>query len=92
MTNDIKYTPEQLNEIFKTYENRDANMMEDTDELVNLYESISKLSPPDKIILYLYAELGSLRAVGRTLGVSYTTARKCVLGIRDEILKDLNGK
>lgn len=82
--------PQEIRNIYKEYEEREIDMMEDTDELVNLYESISKLSPPDKIILYLYAELGSLRAVGRTLGVSYTTARKAVLEVKEKILNNLD--
>lgn len=63
--------------------------MEDTDELLDLYEAINTLNEADKIILYLYAELGSLRAVGRTLGVSYTTARKAVMEIKEKIFDAL---
>ena len=79
------YTPEELRQLLREYEDRDMDMMEDTDELLGLYEAIAKLNEADKIILYLYAELGSLRSVGRTLGVSYTTARKAVIEIKNKI-------
>ena len=85
------YTPEELRQLLREYEDRDMDMMEDTDELLDLYEAIAKLNEADKIILYLYAELGSLRAVGRTLGVSYTTARKAVIEIKQKLFNILYG-
>ncbi len=79
------YSPEELRKLLREYEDKEIDMMEDTDELIALYDAIAKLNEADKIILFLYAELGSLRAVGRTLGVSYTTARKAVIEIKQKL-------
>lgn len=83
------YTHNELRDLLKEYTRGDYDMFEDTDELIQLYEAINQLNDADKIILYLYAELGSLRAVGRTLGVSYTTARKAVIEIKNKIFEIL---
>lgn len=83
------YTPEELRKLLREYEDKEIDMMQDSDETIALYKSINKLNEADKIILYLYAELGSLRAVGRTLGVSYTTARKAVMQIKEKIFEAL---
>ena len=88
-----KYTPEELRTLFGTYTNKEADIMEDTDEILEVYAAVNTLNEADKIILYLYAELGSLRAVGRTLGVSYSTARKAVQEIKNKIYEILeNGQ
>ena len=85
MKNSEEYTPEQLRKLLSVYETREVDVMEDTDELLEVYDAIRALNDADRIILYLYAELGSLRAVGRTLGVSYSTARKAVIEIKQKI-------
>lgn len=90
MKNKEEYSPEELRKLLREYEDKQMDMMEDTDELIALYDAIAQLNEADKIILYLYAELGSLRAVGRTLGVSYTTARKAVIEIKEKIFEILN--
>lgn len=87
--NKEQYSPEELRKLLREYEDKEIDMMEDTDELIALYAAINQLNEADRIILYLYAELGSLRAVGRTLGVSYTTARKAVIEIKDKLFKTL---
>lgn len=89
MKSNENYSPEELRTLLKEYTSKQYDMMEDTDELIELYEVIKALNDADKIILFLYAELGSLRAVGRTLGVSYTTARKAVLEIKQKIFEKL---
>jgi DNA-directed RNA polymerase specialized sigma subunit len=87
------YTPEELRKLLREYEDKEENIMEDTDELLEVYDAVNALNEADRIILYLYAELGSLRAVGRTLGVSYSTARKAVQEIKNKIYEMLeNGK
>lgn len=86
-----EYTPEELRKLLREYEDKEEDMMEDTDELIALYGAINQLNEADRIILYLYAELGSLRAVGRTLGVSYSTARKAVQEIKGKIFENLYG-
>lgn len=86
-----EYSPEELRKLLREYEDKEEDMMEDTDELIALYGAINQLNEADRIILYLYAELGSLRAVGRTLGVSYSTARKAVQEIKGKIFENLYG-
>lgn len=87
------YSPEELRKLLREYEDKEENIMEDTDELLEVYGAVNGLNEADRIILYLYAELGSLRAVGRTLGVSYSTARKAVQEIKNKIYEILeNGK
>lgn len=85
------YTPEELRKLLREYEDKEENIMEDTDELLGVYDAVNQLNEADRIILYLYAELGSLRAVGRTLGVSYSTARKAVQEIKGKIFDNLYG-
>lgn len=85
------YTPEELRKLLREYEDKEENIMEDTDELLEIYDAVNALNEADRIILYLYAELGSLRAVGRTLGVSYSTARKAVQEIKGKIYDNLYG-
>ena len=85
-----EYSPEDLRKLLREYENKEEDIMNDTDELLEVYDAINTLNDADKIILFLYAELGSLRAVGRTLGVSYSTARKAVIEIKNKIFEELN--
>ena len=85
------YTPQELRKLLREYEDKEENIMEDTDELLEVYDAVNQLNEADRIILYLYAELGSLRAVGRTLGVSYSTARKAVQEIKGKIYDNLYG-
>ena len=85
------YSPEELRKLLREYEDKEEDIMEDTDELLEVYDAVNALNEADRIILYLYAELGSLRAVGRTLGVSYSTARKAVQEIKGKIFDNLYG-
>lgn len=84
------YSPEELRKLLREYEDKEEDIMEDTDELLGVYGAVNQLNEADRIILYLYAELGSLRAVGRTLGVSYSTARKAVQEIKGKIFEKLD--
>lgn len=85
------YSPEELRKLLREYEDKEEDIMQDTDELLGVYDAVNALNEADRIILYLYAELGSLRAVGRTLGVSYSTARKAVQEIKGKIFDNLYG-
>ena len=49
----------------------------------------NELAPADRVIITLYAELGSLRKLGRLLGVSHTTAAGEVRRIRNIIFEKL---
>lgn len=57
------------------------------DELVDsLKIEIEKLDDADKIIFVLYCETGSLREVGKMLGVSHTTVYKEIKRIKKQLL------
>lgn len=64
--------------------NPDTNQC--SDEELQLYNKINKLSDPEKIILFLYAELQSYRKLANELNVSFTTAYKEMNRIRNKIL------
>lgn len=84
-----EYSPEELRRLLREYSDKEEDIMEDDDETLQVFDAVNKIPESDRIILYLYAELGSLRAVGRTLGVSYSTARKAVQEIKGKIYDNL---
>lgn len=86
-----EYSPEELRRLLREYSDKEEDIMEDDDETLQVFDAVNKIPESDRIILYLYAELGSLRAVGRTLGVSYSTARKAVQEIKGKIFDNLYG-
>lgn len=61
---------------------------DDDDEMVYLKERIMKLDAADRLILLLYAEEQSQRAVGEMFNVSHSTILKELRRIRKEILED----
>ena len=85
-----EYSPEELRKLLREYSDKEEDIMEDDDETLQVFDAVNKIPESDRIILYLYAELGSLRAVGRTLGVSYSTARKAVQEIKNKIYEMLD--
>lgn len=58
---------------------------EEEDEMIMLKKAVQSLSPADRIIFLLYAEYGSLRQVGKELGVSHTTIYKQINLIKAQI-------
>jgi DNA-binding CsgD family transcriptional regulator len=52
------------------------------DRLLEIEDKYKMLTKPDKIILILYAELGSFRKVGDFLGFSHSTIRNKINEIR----------
>lgn len=58
---------------------------EDDNRLIYTKQAIKQLSQSDYIIILLYAELGSLRKVGKELGISHTIIYKEIKRIREEI-------
>ena len=57
-----------------------------------LKEAIERLPDADKVIIRLYAELGSVRKLGALLGVGRDAAWREVGRIRAALMKDINGK
>jgi len=67
------------------------DIMCDEDERVRRVKEImdTRLSPADRIIITLYAELQSYRKLGKRMGLSHMTARSQVMRIREYILSEL---
>lgn len=90
-TNDITNTLNQsqkinLDEILNDY-NLDLSLFTDIDDrLLDIADNWNGLKMPDKIIMILYAEFGSLRKVADILGFSHTTVNKYIKEIRERLL------
>lgn len=71
-----------LNNLLRDYE-LDFGLFTDlNDRLLDIGDKYLNLSTPDKIILILYAELGSFRKVASVLGFSHSTIRNKITEIR----------
>lgn len=57
------------------------------DQRQTILNAVRSLPDPDRIILFLYAELQSYRKLANLLNVSFTTAYKSVKEIRKKILE-----
>lgn len=60
-------------------------MREYDDTMLYLKKALSNLDDADRIIFILYAEYGSLRKVGKQLGVSHSIIYKNISRIKKEI-------
>jgi transposase-like protein len=58
---------------------------EDDDTVYWLKKAMQNLEPADRVIFLLYCELGSLRLVGKVLGVSHSIIYKNIKRIRQEM-------
>ena len=58
---------------------------EDDDTVYWLKKAMQALEPADKVIFLLYCEFGSLRLVGKTLGVSHSIIYKNIKRIKNEM-------
>lgn len=67
----------------------DNGLFSEEDEKINLLKNIiyKKLDEVDRRIILMYAELGSLRKLGRELGVSSSTALSRIREIREKIME-----
>ena len=68
------------------YEPDDSIWREYDDDILNLKQAMDSLSDADRIIFVLYAEYGSLRKVGKQLGVSHSIVYKNIRRIKTEML------
>ena len=64
----------------------------DSPRVRRVKEAVERLAEADKVIIRLYAELGSLSKLGEMLGVSKDTAWKEVRRIRAEIMRLMERK
>lgn len=76
-----------LNRVLEDYKADYSIWREDDDDMMNLKQAIDSLSESDRIIFVLYAEYGSLRKVGKQLGVSHSIIYKNVRRIKLQMLE-----
>lgn len=82
MNNNSELYKKLLNE----YNFKELDIFDDDDNrLIYAKQAIKQLSKSDYIIILLYAELGSLRKVGKELGISHTIIYKEIKRIRQEL-------
>lgn len=62
---------------------------EDDELITDIKKAVQNLPDADRIIFIIYAETGSLREVGKKLGVSHTTIYKEIKRIKKQILDDI---
>lgn len=74
-----------IDELLKDYE-LDVSLFTDLDErLLEIADKWERLSLPEKIVMVLYAEYGSLRKVGALLNVSHSTINNYINEIREKL-------
>lgn len=78
-----------IKELIDEYKPDHSIFTDDDDMMINIKEAVQRLSDADRIIFILYCETGSLREVGKVLGVSHTTVFKVIKDIKQRILDDI---
>ena len=68
----------------------DGSIFNDEPDKVRRVKEIvlNRLDPVDRAIILLYADCGSLRDLGRRLGVSHSSVRTIVDGIKEKIMRE----
>ena len=74
-----------ITEIMNEYKPNLDICSENDDEMLLIKNAIDNLTNSDKIIFIMYCELGSLRKVGKELGVSHTIIYKEITKIKNKI-------
>ena len=75
----------------KIYEDYEPDALSDTEEMYALKEAIKSLPVGDRVMMLLYADLGSIYKVGELLHVHPTTVYSNLKRIK-ETLKEQNRK
>lgn len=74
-----------LNKVMDGYKPDESIWRDYDDDMLLLKRALDNLSDADRIIFVLYAEYGSLRKVGKQLGVSHSIIYKNISRIKKEI-------
>ena len=74
----------KLKDIYAEY---DSDSMKDTEEMYSLKEAIKSLPVGDRIMMLLYADLGSIYKVGELLHVHPTTVYSNLRRIKETLKK-----
>ena len=82
----MEIKPEDLKNIMEDFK-FDTGCTDYDDEFVSVINTVNGLQQGDKIILYLYSELQSLRKTASALGVSYTAMRKHINKIKQNFIR-----
>lgn len=77
----------ELEMIMEDYKPDNSIWTDDDDMMIRIKEAVQSLSDADRIIFILYCETGSLREVGKILGVSHTTCFKAIKEIKKQIFE-----
>lgn len=78
---------ENLQRVMEDYEPDETIWREYSDDILNIKQAMDSLSDADRIIFALYCEYGSLRKVGKKLGVSHSIIYKNVRRIKLQMLE-----
>lgn len=78
-----------IRELINEYKPNYDIFSEDDEMMTAIKQAVQNLSDADRIIFILYCESGSLREVGKMLGVSHTTVYKTIKQIKKQILDDI---
>ena len=74
-----------LNAVMDEYKPDESIWREYNDDMLLLKKAIENLSDADRIIFVMYSEYGSLRKVGKQLGISHSIIYKNISRIKKEI-------
>lgn len=74
-----------LNKVMDSYKPDESIWRDYDDDILLLKRALDNLNDADRIIFVLYAEYGSLRKVGKKLGVSHSIVYKNISRIKKEI-------
>lgn len=77
---------QNLNRVMEDYEPDETIWREYDDNILNIKQAMDSLSDADRIIFALYCEYGSLRKVGKQLGVSHSIIYKNIRRIKLQML------
>ena len=86
MKTSVSITPKKLKDIMSDYDFDIEDNINYTDEQLIIFTKLKNLDQGDKIIFVLYAHTQSLRKTAKILGVSYSTIRKTINGIKAKLL------
>ena len=78
-----------IKKVMEDYKPNKGIWNEDDELIDGIKNAVDNLKDADKIIFILYCETGSLREVGKMLGVSHTTIYKEIKRIKRLILDDI---
>lgn len=80
--------PKEVRAICKEYEfNEEEAIFEEDKRVYAIKKALSKLEKGDYVIFCLYMELQSKRKVAKQLGVSYSTMKKTIRRIKNDITR-----